>query len=70
MRVLYRSIFGLVILFAAIASIAQRRDNPDSIVLNRAQLVSQTDRIEVYRDGLMGSDPNSTSPDGHRALGA
>ena len=52
MRVLFRSIFGLVILFAAIASIAQRRDNPDSIVLNRAQLVSQTDRIEVYRDEI------------------
>jgi hypothetical protein len=52
MRVLYRSLFGLVILFAAIASIAQRRDNPDSIVLNRAHLVSQTDRIEVYRDEI------------------
>jgi hypothetical protein len=52
MRVIFQSVFGLVILFAAIASIAQHRDNPDAIVLYRAQLVSQTDRIEVYRDGI------------------
>jgi hypothetical protein len=47
---LLRTIFSLVIFLAAMASNAQSRDNPDAIVLRRAQLVSQTERIEVYRD--------------------
>jgi hypothetical protein len=42
----------IAVLISAIPSYAQRRDNPDATILNRAKLVSQTDRIEVYRDDV------------------
>jgi hypothetical protein len=47
-----RTFIALTLLLSAIASHAQRRDNPDATVLNRAKLVSQTDRVEVYRDDI------------------
>ncbi len=45
-----RTFIALTLLLSTIASHAQRRENPDATVLNRAKLVSQTDRVEVYRD--------------------
>lgn len=42
----------ITLLFSAISSYAQRRDNADSTVLNRAKLVNQTDRIDVYQDDV------------------
>ena len=47
-----RTFIALTLLLSSIASYAQRRDNPDATVLNRAKLVSQTDRVEVYRDDV------------------
>jgi hypothetical protein len=32
--------------------IAKQRENPDEFTLHRAKLVAQSDRIEVYRDGV------------------
>jgi hypothetical protein len=45
-----RRFIVIAVLFSALPTYAQRRDNPDATILNRAKLVSQTDRIEVYRD--------------------
>ena len=47
-----RAFIALTLLLSAFASYAQRRDNPDATVLNRAKLVNQTDRVEVYRDDV------------------
>lgn len=47
-----RTLIALALLLAAVSSHAQRRENPDAVVLNRAKLVSQTDRVEVYRDDV------------------
>jgi hypothetical protein len=42
----------ITLLFSGLSSYAQRRDNADSTVLNRAKLVNQTDRIAVYQDDV------------------
>ncbi len=50
-----RTFILIGILFLALTAHAQRRsggEHPDAIVLNKAKLVSQTDRIEVYRDDM------------------
>lgn len=52
---LLRAIIVIGVLLSAIGAQAQRRaggEHPDAIVLNKAKLVSQTDRVEVYRDDM------------------
>lgn len=56
-----RIFIPLTLLLSTIACHAQQRENPDATILSRAKLVSQTDRVEVYRadvdveDGLAAS---------------
>ena len=47
---LQRTIIAMVLSLFVVASHAQRRENLDAIVLNESKLVSQSDRVDVYRD--------------------
>ena len=47
---LQRTIIATVLSLFVVASHAQRRENLDAIVLNKSKLVSQSDRVDVYRD--------------------
>ena len=47
---LQRTIIATVLSLFVVASHAQRRENLDAIVLNKCKLVSQSDRVDVYRD--------------------
>jgi hypothetical protein len=58
-----RTFIALTLLLSSIASYAQRRDSTDANILSRAQLVSQTDRIEVYRDDIDVDDGLAISID-------
>jgi hypothetical protein len=52
---LLRAIVIIGVFFVSFTTHAQRRvggDHPDAIILNKAKLVSQTDKIEVYRDDM------------------
>jgi hypothetical protein len=49
---LLHKVFALMLALSVTISYAQRREHPDAVVLNRAKLVNQTERVEVYRDDV------------------
>lgn len=47
-----RIFIALVLSMSTLVTHAQRRENTDADILNRSRLISQTDRVDVYRDDV------------------